>query len=97
MRVDVGLLIQRAPIFLHFRKRDAEYLKFKNDLMNEYYCNQKPFIEEFEEMSKLNDNIVGETPYTSKMNEDNNPSHRITDAVTGEVQEYCAASKLSRK
>jgi hypothetical protein len=97
MRVDVGLLIQRAPIFLHFRKRDAEYLKFKNDLMNEYYCNQKPFIEEFEEMSKLNDNIVGETPYTSKMNVDNYPSHRITDAVTGEVQEYCAASKLSRK
>lgn len=39
MRVDVGLMIQRAPIFLTMRQRDIEYLKFKNDIMNEYYCN----------------------------------------------------------
>lgn len=41
MRVDVGLLIQRPPIFLQMRDRDVQYLKFKNDVMNEYYCNQK--------------------------------------------------------
>ena len=41
MRVDVGLLIQRPPIFLTMRDRDVNYLKFKNDIMNEYYCNQK--------------------------------------------------------
>ena len=41
MRVDVGLMIQRAPIFMHMRDRDVEFLKFKNNLMNEYYCNMK--------------------------------------------------------
>ena len=39
MRVDVGLLIQRPPIFVAMRDRDAQYLKFKNDTMNDYYCN----------------------------------------------------------
>jgi hypothetical protein len=41
MRVDVGLLIQRPPIFMQMRDRDVQFLKFKNDIMNEYYCNQK--------------------------------------------------------
>jgi hypothetical protein len=41
MRVDVGLLIQRPPIFMAMRERDVKFLKFKNDIMNEYYCNQK--------------------------------------------------------
>jgi hypothetical protein len=36
MRVDIGLMIQRPPIFMLMREKDIEYLKFKNDLMNEY-------------------------------------------------------------
>jgi hypothetical protein len=39
MRVDVGLLIQRPPIFVAMRDRDVHFLKYKNDIMNEYYCN----------------------------------------------------------
>ena len=33
MRVDVGLLIQRPPIFMAMRDRDVKFLKFKNDIM----------------------------------------------------------------
>jgi len=39
MRVDVGLMIQRPPIFMQMRQRDIEFLKLKNDIMNEYHCN----------------------------------------------------------
>lgn len=94
MRVDIGLMIQRPPIFLHFRKRDAEFLKYKNDIMNEYYANNRQFSDEFEEVSKLNEDVVpSSNPYSTKMNIDNYPTHKYTDPANGEVTEYCAASK----
>ena len=89
MRVDVGLFIQRPPIFMTMRERDVAYLKFKNDVMNKYYCNTKQFSDEFEEMSKLNEDVLGDNPYSSKMNLDNFPTHRAPGTQT----EYCAASK----
>ena len=49
MRVDVGLMIQRPPIFVHLSKRDIEFLKLRSQIMNEYHCNTKQHIEEFEE------------------------------------------------
>lgn len=75
------------------RNRDAEFLKYKNDIMNEYYVNQKQFVDDFEEMSKLNESVLGDNPYSSKMNLDNYPTHKYTDPETGEEREYCAASK----
>ncbi len=39
MRVDLGLMIQRPPIFMHMGKRDAEFLKLRLSTMNEYWCN----------------------------------------------------------
>lgn len=91
MRVDVGLLIQRPPIFLTMRDRDVHYLKFKNDIMNEYYCNQKQFQEEFEEVSKLNEDVLSDNPYNSKMNLDNYPTYRVPGS--NPPVEYAAASK----
>lgn len=44
-------------------------------------------------MSKLNEDILGDNPYGSKMNLDNYPTHRFVDPKTNEVREYCAASK----
>ena len=94
MRVDVGLMIQRPPIFMTMRARDFEYLKYKNTIMNEYYCNAKQFSDEFEEISKLNEDVLGDNPYVSKMNLDNYPTHRIPGTATGDsAGEYCAASK----
>jgi hypothetical protein len=93
MRVDVGLIIQRPPIFMHFSDRDAEFLKFKSNVMNEYYCNQKQYTDDFEEVSRLNENVLGDNPYSSKMNLDNYATHRIKDPKTNEDVEYCAASK----
>jgi hypothetical protein len=91
MRVDVGLMVQRPPIFMHMRDRDANFLKFKSDVMNEYYCNQKQFSEEFEEVSKLNEDILGDNPYSSKMNLDNYPTYRVPGSSP--PVEYAAASK----
>ena len=93
MRVDVGLMIQRPPIFMTMRPRDIEFLKFKSNIMNEFYCNQKQFSDDFEEISKLNEDILGDNPYISKMNLDNYPTHKIQDPTTNEDIEYCAASK----
>lgn len=80
MRVDLGLIIQRPAIFMHFSKRDAEFLKYKSNVMNEYYSNQKQFTDEFEEISRLNEDVIGgNNPYTSKMNIDNYPTHKMVD------------------
>jgi hypothetical protein len=94
LRVDVGLLIQRPPIFLTMRQRDVEFLKYKSDIMNEYYCNTRQFTEQFEEISKLNEDVLGDNPYSSKQNLDNYPTHRMPGAQPGDSgAEYCAASK----
>lgn len=72
-------------------ERDISYLKFKNDIMNEYYCNAKQFTSEFEEVSKLNEDILADNPYNSKMNLDNYPTHKVPGSEP--PIEYAAASK----
>lgn len=61
--------------------------------MMEYHLNQKVYIDEIEEVAKLNEDCLADNPYKSKMNIDNYPTHRYTDPQTGETHEYCAASK----
>ena len=36
--------------------------------MNEYYQDMKKYIDEFEEVSKLNEDILAENSYVSEMN-----------------------------
>lgn len=93
MRIDVGLLIQRPPIFMRMREQDIEFLKSRQNLMEEYFCDTKQFIEEFNEVSKLNEDPLANNPYVSRMNMDNYPTHRAKDPKTGEEITYCAASK----
>ena len=93
MRVDVGLLIQRPPIFMRMRDQDFDFLKKRQNLMEEYYCDTKQFIDEFNEVSKLNEDILAKNPYCSRMNIDNYPTHKMVDPKTGEETTYCAASK----
>lgn len=59
--------------------------------MNEYYCNMRQFSDEFEEISKLNEDVLGDNPYSSKMNLDNYPTYRVTGS--NPPVEYAAASK----
>ena len=93
MRVDIGLMIQRPPIFLHFAKRDREFLKYKNEVMNEYFMNLKPYADEFDEASKMNENVLAQNPYASKLNIDNYATHQMIDEKTGEIKEHFGASK----
>ena len=97
MRVDVGLIIMRAPIFLQFHDRDAEFLKARTHHMNEYYMDLKKYVDGFNEVSQLNDNLMSQNSYASKTNIDNFPTHekRTIDPKTGEtvVQSYCSSSK----
>ena len=92
-RVDIGLMIMRPPIFLHMRDPDIELMKLRSEVMNEYFCDFKKYIKEYGEVSQLNESIFAENTYASKMNLDNYPTHEYTDPATGEVQQYCAASK----
>lgn len=41
----------------------------------------------------MNENILSDNPYSSRLNVDNYATHKITDPETGVDQEYCAASK----
>jgi hypothetical protein len=93
MRVDIGMMIQRPPIFLHMRDNDLEFMKARQSLMEEYFCDTKQFIDEFNEVSNLNEDALATNPYSSRMNIDNYPTHSVKDPVTGEEKKYCAASK----
>ena len=61
--------------------------------MEEYFCDTKQFIDEFNEVAKLNEDILAKNPYASRMNLDNYPTHKMVDPETGEESTYCAASK----
>ena len=93
MRIDVGLMIQRPPIFLRMRQQDIDFVKDRNDLMNEYYIDAKQFTQEFRDVSKLNEDVLAHNPYASRMNLDNYPTHQLKNPQTGQVEAYSAASK----
>ena len=93
MRVDCGLIIQRPPIFMTMRQRDAEFLKYKNEFMNNYYMDQRQYLDELEDVSKLNEEVLSDNPYKSRMNLNNYPTYKLKNEETGEELEYCAASK----
>lgn len=75
MRVDIGLLVQRPPIFVKMSPKDIEQMKMRSQVMNEYHVNMKKHADEFEELSKLNEDIMADNPYNSNMNLDNFPTH----------------------
>mmetsp|Transcript_8749 Transcript_8749/g.13531 ORF Transcript_8749/g.13531 Transcript_8749/m.13531 type:complete len:353 (-) Transcript_8749:8-1066(-) len=91
LRIDIGLIIQRAPIFLHMREKDINFIDKRSNIMNEYHCDTKQFIEEFREVSKLNEDILNKNPYHSNMNTDNHPTD--FKGENGEEHSYAAASK----
>ena len=93
MRIDVGLMIQRPPIFLRWREQEKNFMVDRQKFMNEHYLDQRQYINDWLEVSKLNEDILANNPYTSRMNLDNYPTHQMKDPKTGETQEYCAASK----
>lgn len=96
MRVDIGLIIMRPPIFMHMREKDAEMLKMRSEVMNEYYMNMKAHLDEFDDVTKLNEDVLSENSYASNMNLDNFPTHESLtekDPKTGEPLTYCGASK----
>ena len=92
-RIDLGLIISRPAIFMHMHDRDIEFMKARADIMNEFHCDHKKYIEEFEEVSKLNEHVLSGNPYSNDKNLDNYPTHKYTDPSSGETQEYAAASK----
>jgi len=87
MRIDVGLIIARPPIFMHMRERDIDFMKLRSTVMNEHYTNMKTHIDDYKEVTRLNEDILSDNPYASTMNLDNFPTH------TGEHGDYSAASK----
>lgn len=45
MRVDVGLIIMRAPIFMQMHDRDFAFLKNRTHHFNEYFMDLKKYVE----------------------------------------------------
>lgn len=86
-------MIMRPPIFLHMRDPDIEMMKLRSQVMNEYFCDFKKYVNEYGEVSQLNESVLADNPYASEQNLDNYPTHEYVDPATGETQSYCAASK----
>ena len=61
-----------------------DFLKDRQNLMHEYACDTRVFIDEFIEVGKLNEDTLAKTPYSSRMNIDNYPTHKMVDPETGE-------------
>lgn len=70
------------------RQREMDFLRMRSQVMNEFHHDQKQFTEGFDEVTKLNEDLLASNPYGSPMNLDNHPTHR-----TAEGETYCAASK----
>jgi hypothetical protein len=51
MRVDIGLIIMRAPIFMQMHDRDAAFLRARTHHMNEYYMDLKKYVDQFNEVA----------------------------------------------
>ena len=47
--------------------------------MNEYFCNMKARIAEYDEVTIMNEDILAGNPYASKQNLDNFPTHEMQD------------------
>jgi hypothetical protein len=45
--------------------------------MEEYSVDTKQFIDEFNEVSRLNEDVLANNPYASRLNIDNYPTHRM--------------------
>ena len=75
LRIDVGMIVQRPPIFALMRERDIKYMKHRTEIMNEYFMDMKKHIKDLEEISTLNEDILANNPYASVMNLDNYPTH----------------------
>jgi len=61
--------------------------------MEEYSVDTKQFINEFNEVSRLNEDVLANNPYASRLNIDNYPTHRMVNPETGEENTYCGATK----
>ena len=70
-----------------------DFIKDRQDLMANYFLDERQFIDELIEVSKLNEDALTNNAYASRMNIDNYPTHKIKNPETGEYEEYCAASK----
>lgn len=75
------------------RDTEMNFMKDREELMEEYFCDTKQYIDEFNEVAKLNEDILSQSPYSSRMNIDNYPTHKRKNPTTSEDDTYCAASK----
>jgi hypothetical protein len=51
MRVDVGLIIMRPPIFMRMSERDFNFLKHRQQIMSEYYMDWTKYCDSMKEVA----------------------------------------------
>lgn len=60
-------------------KKDFEFMKYRRDIMEEYDFSYTNYMNQFLELSKLNEDLMNNHPNKDVFNLDNQPSHRIKD------------------
>jgi hypothetical protein len=66
------------------RQNDIDFMNSRQKLMEEYSVDTKQFLDEFNEVSRLNEDVLSNSPYASRLNIDNYPTHRMVDHETGD-------------
>ena len=61
------------------RDHEINFMNDRQNMMEEYFCDTKQYIDEMNEVAKLNEDVLAKNPYASKMNLDNYPTHKWTD------------------
>lgn len=85
-RIDVGLMIDRPPIFLHFSEKEMQNLKYRNYLMNKYKFLPSIPKELLDFQMQKSTEILPHTPENLKTHKRINPD--------GSEDYYCENSKM---
>lgn len=68
-RIDIGMILNRPPIFLDLPKNEIEFLIYKNNFLKKYNVNIEPMLEELEshnsnqnELWKMSEKVLEDDP-----------------------------------
>ena len=93
MRIDIGLIISRPPIFLGVHKEDMEFGKYRRSVFKKYYNDNSKHINDLETFNDLTSEYWDVSSGNFRINKDNIANIRKLDENTNEYKFYSGNSK----
>lgn len=93
MRVDLGLVISRPPIFLGVHPADMEFGKYRRSIFKKYFNDNSKYVNDLETFNDLTSEYWDVTSGIFRINKDNIPNIRKFDDATNDYKFYSGNSK----